>query len=165
MEIVYQPSELIRYLRTAVVASASSPVLLDHFLDQAVEVDVDAVSDGKDVVIGAIMEPIEQAGVHSGDSACALPPYRLSRELQDVIREQVRAMARELGVIGLMNVQLAVHNGGIFVLEVNPRASRTVPFVSKCIGVSLAKVAARCMAGQSLVDQGYTEEILSLIHI
>ena len=160
MEIVYQPSELIRYLRTAVVASAASPVLLDHFLDQAVEVDVDAVSDGKDVVIGAIMEHIEQAGVHSGDSACALPPYRLSRELQDVIREQVRAMARELGVIGLMNVQLAVQNGEIFVLEVNPRASRTVPFVSKCIGVSLAKVAARCMAGQSLVDQGFTEEII-----
>ena len=160
MEIVYQPSELIRYLRTAVVASAASPVLLDHFLDQAVEVDVDAVSDGKDVVIGAIMEHIEQAGVHSGDSACALPPYRLSRELQDVIREQVRAMARELGVIGLMNVQLAVQNGEIFVLEVNPRASRTVPFVSKCIGVSLAKVAARCMAGQSLVDQGFTKEII-----
>jgi carbamoyl-phosphate synthase large subunit len=160
MEIVYQPSELTRYLRTAVVASAASPVLLDHFLDQAVEVDVDAVSDGKDVVIGAIMEHIEQAGVHSGDSACALPPYRLSRELQDVIREQVRAMARELGVIGLMNVQLAVQNGEIFVLEVNPRASRTVPFVSKCIGVSLAKVAARCMAGQSLVDQGFTEEII-----
>ncbi len=160
MEIVYQPSELTRYLRTAVVASAASPVLLDHFLDQAVEVDVDAVSDGKDVVIGAIMEHIEQAGVHSGDSACALPPYRLSPELQDVIREQVRAMARELGVIGLMNVQLAVQNGEVFVLEVNPRASRTVPFVSKCIGVSLAKVAARCMAGQSLVDQGFTEEII-----
>ena len=160
MEIVYQPSELTRYLRTAVVASAASPVLLDHFLDQAVEVDVDAVSDGKDVVIGAIMEHIEQAGVHSGDSACALPPYRLSPELQDVIREQVRAMARELGVIGLMNVQLAVQNGEVFVLEVNPRASRTVPFVSKCIGVSLAKVAARCMAGQSLVDQGFTKEII-----
>ena len=160
MEIVYQPSELTRYLRTAVVASAASPVLLDHFLDQAVEVDVDAVSDGKDVVIGAIMEHIEQAGVHSGDSACALPPYRLSPELQDVIREQVRAMARELGVIGLMNVQLAVQNGEVFVLEVNPRASRTVPFVSKCIGVSLAKVAARCMAGQSLVDQGFREEII-----
>ena len=161
MEIVYQPSELTRYLRTAVVASAASPVLLDHFLDQAVEVDVDAVSDGKDVVIGAIMEHIEQAGVHSGDSACALPPYRLSPELQDVIREQVRAMARELGVIGLMNVQLAVQNGEVFVLEVNPRASRTVPFVSKCIGVSLAKVAARCMAGQSLVDQGFTKEIIA----
>ena len=134
MEIVYQPSELIRYLRTAVVASAASPVLLDHFLDQAVEVDVDAVSDGKDVVIGAIMEHIEQAGVHSGDSACALPPYRLSRELQDVIREQVRAMARELGVIGLMNVQLAVQNGEIFVLEVNPRASRTVPLSPSALG-------------------------------
>ena len=134
------------------VASAASPVLLDHFLDQAVEVDVDAVSDGKDVVIGAIMEHIEQAGVHSGDSACALPPYRLSRELQDVIREQVRAMARELGVISLMNVQLAVQNGEIFVLEVNPRASRTVPFVLRALK-SLAKVAARCMAGQSLVDQ------------
>ncbi|HSG87950.1 MAG TPA: carbamoyl-phosphate synthase large subunit [Pseudomonadales bacterium] len=160
MEIVYQESELERYMLDAVRVSASSPVLLDHFLDQAVEVDVDAVCDGKDVVIGAIMEHIEQAGVHSGDSACSLPPYRLSAEVQERIREQIKAMALELGVIGLMNVQLAVQGNEIFVLEVNPRASRTVPFVSKCIGVSLAKVAARCMAGTSLVDQGFTKEIV-----
>jgi carbamoyl-phosphate synthase large subunit len=135
-------------------------VLLDRFLDQAVEVDVDAVSDGELVVIGAIMQHIEQAGVHSGDSACSLPPYKLPIAVQDRIREQVKAMALELGVVGLMNVQLAVQEEEIFVLEVNPRASRTVPFVSKCIGVSLAKVAARCMAGTSLADQGFTREII-----
>ncbi|HEX7037835.1 MAG TPA: carbamoyl-phosphate synthase large subunit [Pseudomonadales bacterium] len=160
MEIVYNEEELKRYLRDAVVVSNRSPVLLDRFLDQAVEMDVDAVCDGKRVVIGAIMQHIEQAGVHSGDSACSLPPYRLSRELQDRIREQVEAMALELGVVGLMNVQLAVQDEEIFVLEVNPRASRTVPFVSKCIGVSLAKVAARCMAGRSLEEQGFTREII-----
>jgi carbamoyl-phosphate synthase large subunit len=150
MEIVFNEDELARYLLQAVTVSNDSPVLLDRFLDQAVEVDVDAVSDGKQVVIGAIMQHIEQAGVHSGDSACALPPYQLSADLQDEIREQVRAMALELGVIGLMNVQLAVQEGEIFILEVNPRASRTVTFVSKCIGVSLAKIAARCMAGKTL---------------
>jgi len=160
MELVYEEEELERYMKVAVRVSENNPVLLDHFLDQAVEVDVDAVCDGKDVVIGAIMEHIEQAGVHSGDSACSLPPYRLSQELQQEVRQQVRAMALELGVIGLMNVQLAVQNGTVYILEVNPRASRTVPFVSKCIGVSLAKVAARCMAGQSLVEQGFTEEII-----
>ena len=160
MEIVYNEDELKRYLRNAVVVSNRSPVLLDRFLDQAVEMDVDAVCDGRDVVIGAIMQHIEQAGVHSGDSACSLPPYQLSAEVQDRIREQVRAMALELGVVGLMNVQLAVQDDEIFVLEVNPRASRTVPFVSKCIGVSLAKVAARCMAGVSLAEQGFTEEII-----
>jgi carbamoyl-phosphate synthase large subunit len=140
--------------------SNDSPVLLDRFLDQAVEVDVDAVSDGTEVVIGAIMQHIEQAGVHSGDSACALPPYQLADSVQDRIREQVKAMAMELGVIGLMNVQLAVQDEEIFVLEVNPRASRTVPFVSKCIGVSLAKVAARCMVGTTLAEQGITREII-----
>jgi carbamoyl-phosphate synthase large subunit len=160
MEIVYNEEELKRYLREAVVVSNRSPVLLDCFLDQAVEMDVDAVSDGRDVVIGAIMQHIEQAGVHSGDSACSLPPYKLSAPLQDRIREQVKAMALELGVVGLMNVQLAVQEDDIFVLEVNPRASRTVPFVSKSIGVSLAKVAARCMAGVSLQDQGFTREII-----
>jgi carbamoyl-phosphate synthase large subunit len=134
-------------------------VLLDRYLDQAVEVDIDAVSDGRDVVIGAIMEHIEQAGVHSGDSACSLPPYQLSAAIQDRIRTKVRDMAQELGVIGLMNVQMAVQEAEVFVLEVNPRASRTVPFVSKCIGVSLAKVAARCMAGTSLEAQGFTSEI------
>ena len=139
----------------AVSVSNDSPVLLDRFLDHAVEVDVDAVSDGEHrVVIGAIMQHIEQAGVHSGDSACALPPYTSGPEdVQDRIREQVRSMALELGVIGLMNVQLAVQGDEILVLEVNPRASRTVPFVSKCIGVSLAKVAARCMAGRTLAEQ------------
>jgi carbamoyl-phosphate synthase large subunit len=159
---VYNDEELRRYLKNAVEVSNHSPVLLDRFLDQAVEVDVDAVSDGREVVIGAIMEHIEQAGVHSGDSACCLPPYRLSAALQDQIREQVRSLALELGVIGLMNVQLAVQEDQVYVLEVNPRASRTVPFVSKCIGHSLAKVAARCMAGISLADQGFTREIIPI---
>ncbi|MYD97997.1 MAG: carbamoyl-phosphate synthase large subunit [Gammaproteobacteria bacterium] len=160
MEVVYNAAELERYFAGAVDVSFSAPVLLDRFLEQAVEVDVDAVSDGDEVVIGAIMQHIEQAGVHSGDSACALPPYSLSTDLQDEIRRQVKAMAVELGVVGLMNVQLAVQDGDIYVLEVNPRASRTVPFVSKCIGVSLAKVAARCMAGKTLAEQGFTEEIV-----
>ena len=122
--------------------------------------DVDAVSDGKDVVIGAIMQHIEQAGVHSGDSACSLPAYSLSQQSQDKMRDMVKAMAIELGVCGLMNVQLAEQDGEIYVIEVNPRASRTVPFVSKCIGTSLAKIAARCMAGISLVEQGFTKEII-----
>ncbi len=160
MEIVYNEEELNRYMHEAVVVSDKNPVLLDRFLDDAVEVDVDAVSDGQQVVIGGMMEHIEQAGVHSGDSACSLPPYTLSAELQDEMRAQVVAMARELNVIGLMNVQLAVQRNRVFVLEVNPRASRTVPFVSKCIGTSLAKVAARCMAGMSLADQGFTQEII-----
>ena len=160
MEIVYNDEELALYLRDAVKVSNSSPVLLDRFLSQAVEVDVDAVCDGKQVVIGAIMQHIEQAGVHSGDSACSLPPYNLDEAIQNEIRSQVKAMAMELKVVGLMNVQLAVQDGRIFVLEVNPRASRTVPFISKCIGVSLAKVAARCMVGVSLEEQGYTQEIV-----
>ena len=166
MEVVYDAQELKRYFASAVDASNSAPVLLDRFLEQAVEVDVDAVSDGERVVIGAIMQHIEQAGVHSGDSACALPPFSLSERLQDDIRRQVKSLALELGVVGLMNVQLALQGaeadgaGDIYVLEVNPRASRTVPFVSKCIGVSLAKVAARCMAGTSLAEQGFTEEIV-----
>ena len=160
MEIVYNAAELTRYFAHAVDVSFDSPVLLDRFLEQAVEVDVDAVSDGEVVVIGAIMQHIEQAGVHSGDSACALPPFSLSAALQDEIRRQVRAMAVELGVVGLMNVQLAIQDNDVYVLEVNPRASRTVPFVSKCIGVSLAKVAARCMAGTTLADQGFTAEIV-----
>ena len=160
MEIVYSDDELRQYMQNAVDVSNDSPVLLDRFLDQAVEVDVDAVCDGDMVVIGAIMQHIEQAGVHSGDSACALPPYDLADEIQDEIRAQVKRIALELGVVGLMNVQMAVQGEEIFVLEVNPRASRTVPFVSKCIGVSLAKVAARCMAGTSLAAQGFTEEII-----
>jgi carbamoyl-phosphate synthase large subunit len=160
MEIVYKESELRRYMNEAVSVSNDAPVLLDRFLDDAIEVDMDAVSDGKQVVIGALMQHIEQAGVHSGDSACSLPPYSLNQEVQDVMREQSRKMALELGVIGLMNVQFAVKRNEVYVLEVNPRASRTVPFVSKCIGVSLAKVAARCMAGISLADQGFTKEIV-----
>jgi carbamoyl-phosphate synthase large subunit len=160
MEIVYQESELIRYLTEAVQASDDSPVLLDHFLNAAIEVDIDAVSDGEEVVIGAIMQHIEQAGVHSGDSACSLPPYSLDESVQDEMREQVKQMARALNVKGLMNVQLAYQDGEIYVIEVNPRASRTVPFVSKCIGKSLAKVAARCMAGKSLAEQGFTAEVV-----
>ncbi len=160
MEIVYDTEELKRYMREAVQVSNDSPVLLDHFLDCAIEIDVDAICDGEDVVIGAIMQHIEQAGVHSGDSACSLPPYSLSNEVQDEIRKQVKAMALELGVIGLMNVQLALQGDKIYVLEVNPRASRTVPFVSKCIGTSLAKIAARVMAGKKLKEIGFTEEII-----
>ena len=160
MEIVYDQDELKSYMREAVEVSDDSPILLERFLDQAIEVDIDAVSDGTQVVIGSVMQHIEQAGIHSGDSACSLPPYSLSDELQSEMRDQVKRMALELGVIGLMNVQLAVQNNQIFVLEVNPRASRTVPFVSKCIGVSLAKVAARCMVGISLEKQGFTEEII-----
>ena len=158
MEIVYSERELRRYLSSAFDVSHSAPVLLDRFLDQAVEVDVDAVSDGHRVVIGGIMQHIEQAGVHSGDSACSLPPYSLDPEIQDRIRQQVKEMAIELGVIGLMNVQLAVQDRDVYVIEVNPRASRTVPFVSKCIGISLAKIAARCMVGVTLEEQGFTQE-------
>lgn len=160
MEIVYNEKELRTYMRDAVQASEDAPVLLDHFLNNAIEVDIDAVSDGTDVVIGAIMQHIEQCGVHSGDSACSLPPYSLAEDVQDEMREQVKKMARELGVIGLMNVQLAYQDGEIYVIEVNPRGSRTVPFVSKCIGVSLAKVAARCQTGKSLAEQGFTKEVI-----
>ncbi len=160
MEIVHKDTELEMYMREAVQVSEESPVLLDHFLNAAIEVDIDAVSDGKDVVIGAIMQHIEQAGIHSGDSACSLPPYSLPAEVQDEMRRQVKLMALELGVVGLMNVQLAYQDGAIYVIEVNPRASRTVPFVSKAIGVSLAKIAARCMAGTSLEEQGFTTEIV-----
>ncbi|MBT5923905.1 MAG: carbamoyl-phosphate synthase large subunit [Cellvibrionales bacterium] len=158
MEIVYSEEELMRYMKEAVQVSNESPVLLDHFLNAAVEVDLDAVSDGEIVVIGAVMQHIEQAGVHSGDSACALPPYSLSEKHQEDMRVMVKAMAMELKVVGLMNVQLAIQDDDIYVIEVNPRASRTVPFVSKCIGVSLAKIAARCMAGTSLAEQGFTTE-------
>jgi len=160
MEIVYNEEELNRYMKTAIMVSNDSPVLLDRFLDDAIEVDVDAICDGKDVVIGGIMEHIEQAGVHSGDSACALPTYSLNEEIKDRMREQVRQMALELGVVGLMNTQFAIQGDNIYLLEVNPRASRTVPYVSKAIGVPLAKVAARCMAGLSLAEQGVTEEVI-----
>jgi carbamoyl-phosphate synthase large subunit len=160
MEIVYNEEELDRYMHDAVKVSNDSPVLLDYFLSAAIEIDVDLVCDGEQVVVGAIMQHIEQAGIHSGDSACSLPPYNLPIQVQDKIRQQVSALALELGVIGLMNTQLAYQDGEIYIIEVNPRASRTVPFVSKCIGRSLAKVAARCMVGQSLKDQGFTSEII-----
>jgi len=160
MEIVYNEEELKRYMHRAVMVSNESPVLLDYFLSSAIEIDVDVVSDGERVVVGAIMQHIEQAGIHSGDSACSLPPYNLTMKVQDHIREQVSALALELGVVGLMNTQLAYQDGEIYVIEVNPRASRTVPFVSKCIGTSLAKVAARCMIGTSLKEQGFTKEII-----
>jgi len=158
MEIVHEFEHLRRYMENAIKSSPEHPVLIDKFLDHAIEVDVDAISDGKQVVIGGIMEHIEAAGVHSGDSACSLPPWSLSRELQDEIRHQTVAMARELGVCGLMNVQFAVAGDLVYVLEVNPRASRTVPFVSKAIGVPLAKLAARAMAGESLEALGFTTE-------
>jgi carbamoyl-phosphate synthase large subunit len=160
MEIVYKEDELRHYMKTAVQVSEDSPVLLDFFLPNAIEMDVDAVSDGEQVVIGAIMQHIEQAGIHSGDSACSLPPYSLGEDIQNEMREVCKKMALELGVRGLMNVQLALQDGLIYVIEVNPRASRTVPFVSKCIGTSLAKIAARCMVGQTLESQGFTKEII-----
>ena len=160
MEIVYNQVELQRYIKEAVQVSHESPVLLDYFLNSAIEMDVDVVSDGKQVVVGSIMQHIEQAGVHSGDSACSLPPYSLPMDVQNQIREQCVRMAIELGVIGLMNAQLAYQEGEIYIIEVNPRASRTVPFVSKCIGVSLAKIAAKCMAGATLEELGFTEEIV-----
>jgi len=160
MEIVHEPRELERYVREAVTVSNDSPILLDRFLNDAIEVDVDALCDGTDVVIGGIMEHIEQAGVHSGDSACSLPPYSLSRELQDELRRETVMMAKGLGVVGLMNVQFAIQKDTVYVLEVNPRASRTVPYVSKAIGRPLAKIAARCMVGQSLASQGITAELV-----
>ncbi|EKE74020.1 carbamoyl-phosphate synthase large subunit [Gallaecimonas xiamenensis] len=160
MEIVYDEVDLRRYMNDAVKVSNDSPVLLDRFLDDAVEVDIDAICDGKDVLIGGIMEHIEQAGVHSGDSGCSLPPYTLSKDVQDRMREQVRKLAFELNVIGLMNIQFAVKDNEIYLIEVNPRASRTVPFVSKATGLSLAKIAARVMAGQSLAEQGVTSEVI-----
>lgn len=159
MELVYDATELSRYIRTAVSASNDSPVLLDRFLDDAIEVDVDAVCDGERVLIGGIMEHIEQAGVHSGDSACSLPPYTLSAALQDSMRDQMTRLGLALGVRGLMNAQFAIQDHEVYVLEVNPRASRTVPFVSKAIGVPLAKVAARCMVGRSLAAQGLLREV------
>ncbi len=164
MEIIHAQADLERYLRDAQEMSKiypeRMPILLDRFLNDAIEVDVDAVSDGVQVIIGGIMEHIEQAGVHSGDSACSLPPFSLSAALQDELRRQTVAMARALNVVGLMNVQFAIQNGTVYVLEVNPRASRTVPFVSKATGVPLAMIAARCMAGQDLARQGFTTEVI-----
>ena len=160
MEIVYDNESLERYMKTAVKVSNDSPVLLDSFLDHAIEVDIDVISDGKDIVIGGIMEHIEQAGIHSGDSACSLPPHSLPTSVLDEMRRQVKLMAKELKVIGLMNTQLAYQDEEIYVIEVNPRASRTVPFVSKATGVPLANIAARVMAGTSLKEQNFTSEII-----
>jgi carbamoyl-phosphate synthase large subunit len=160
MDIVHGEEELQRYMRTAIKVSNDSPVLLDRFLDHAKEVDVDAICDGEDVLIGGIMEHIEQAGVHSGDSACSLPPYSLSREIQDEMRRQIKLMALGLGVVGLMNTQFALRGDDVYVLEVNPRASRTVPFVSKATGLPLAGIAAKVMAGKSLKKQKQTREII-----
>jgi carbamoyl-phosphate synthase large subunit len=158
MEIVFDEEGLRRYMKEAVSVSNESPVLLDRFLDDAVEMDVDAICDGERVLIGGVMEHIEQAGVHSGDSACSIPPYDLPPKIQDQLREQVVKLANALGVVGLMNTQFAVQDGDVYVLEVNPRASRTAPFVSKATGYPLAKIAALCMAGKSLSEQGVTEE-------
>jgi len=160
MEIVYNEAELRTYMREAVSVSNDSPVLLDRFLDDAVEVDVDAIFDGEELLVGGIMEHIEQAGVHSGDSACSLPPFDLSQDVQDKMRIQAKALAKELGVVGLMNIQFAIKGQDIYILEVNPRASRSVPFVSKVTGYPLAKIAARCMTGRSLAEQGTTKEII-----
>ena len=160
MEIVYEEADLQRYMREAVKVSNESPVLLDRFLNDAIEVDMDAICDGEQVLIGGIMEHIEEAGVHSGDSACSLPPYTLSAAVQDRMRDQMRKMAMELGVVGLMNAQFAIQDDEIYILEVNPRASRTVPFVSKATGRPLAKIAARCMVGKSLQEQGAATEII-----
>ena len=160
MEIVHDEDDLRRYMREAVKVSNESPVLLDRFLDDAIEVDIDAICDGEEVLIGGIMEHIEQAGVHSGDSACSLPPYTLSASVQDRMREQIRRLAHALKVVGLMNTQFAIKDEEIYLLEVNPRASRTVPFVSKATSRPLAKIAARCMAGKSLKAQGIDGEII-----
>lgn len=147
-------------MREAVKVSNDSPVLLDHFLTNATEVDVDAIYDGETVLIGGIMEHIEQAGVHSGDSACSLPTFNLQPEILDELRRQTAEMARALNVVGLMNIQFAIQDNTVYVLEVNPRASRTVPFISKATGLQLAKISARCMIGKSLIDQGVTKEII-----
>ncbi len=160
MEIVYDQEDLARYMKEAVKVTKDSPVLLDRFLDEAVEVDVDAICDGESVLIGGLMEHIEQAGVHSGDSACSLPPYTLSAEIQQELCVQVSAMAKALKVVGLMNTQFAIKGDDIYILEVNPRASRTVPFVSKATGMALAKVAARCMVGQTLEQQQCTKQVI-----
>jgi carbamoyl-phosphate synthase large subunit len=159
MEIVYDEKRLNDYMRRAVSASPEHPILVDKYLEDAIEVDVDALSDGSNVIVGGIMEHIEEAGIHSGDSACSLPPYSLSSDVIDRIKQQSKALAKELNVIGLMNVQFAVKDDDIYILEVNPRASRTIPYVSKSIGVPLAKMAAKVMAGKTLEELGLTKEI------
>jgi carbamoyl-phosphate synthase large subunit len=158
MQIVYDEADLQSYMKEAVRVSPEHPILVDKFLEDALEIDVDAIADGQRVVVGGVMEHVEKAGVHSGDSACALPPYSLGDDQIERIQAQARALATELGVIGLLNIQFAIRNEQIFVLEVNPRASRTVPFVSKAIGVPLAKLATRVMLGDTLAGLGFGEE-------
>lgn len=160
MEIVYQESDLRRYMRNAIDVSPGRPILVDRFLEDATEVDVDCICDGETVVIGAIMEHIEQAGIHSGDSACVVPPFSLSDSVKETIALATKALALELKVSGLMNVQFAVKGETVYVLEVNPRASRTVPFVSKAIGIPLAKLAAKVMTGRTLQELGFTKEVI-----
>ncbi|MCX8640258.1 carbamoyl-phosphate synthase large subunit [Gilliamella sp. B3172] len=160
MEIVYNEQDLRRYFKTAVSESNNAPVLLDHFLDDAIEVDIDVIADGEQIVIGGIMEHIEQAGIHSGDSACSLPTYTLSPEILDQLRKQAKQLALELNVKGLMNGQFAIKDNQIYLIEINPRAARTVPFVSKATGLPLAKIAARVMTGQSLAKQNITKEVI-----
>ncbi|MFO8082403.1 MAG: ATP-grasp domain-containing protein [Armatimonadota bacterium] len=159
MQICYDEEQLMRYMDLAVEASPEHPVLIDRFLEDAIEIDVDAVSDGTRCVIGGVLEHIEEAGVHSGDSACVLPPFSLSDEQVEGLMEQTRALAAELNVVGLLNIQYAIRNEQVYVLEANPRASRTIPYVSKAIGVPLAKIAARVMAGETLEEIGFTEEV------
>ena len=159
MEIVYEEPDLRRYMRNAIAVSPERPILVDRFLEDATEVDVDCLSDGETVVLGAIMEHIEQAGIHSGDSACVIPSFSLSESVKAAITDATKALAHELKVSGLMNVQFAVKDETVYVLEVNPRASRTTPFVSKAIGVPLAKLAAKVMAGRKLADLGFTQEV------
>ena len=160
MEIVYDQRDLEYYMKNAVEVSPGKPVLIDRFLDHAIEIDVDAISDGKDTIVAGIMEHIEEAGIHSGDSACVLPSISLNPGIIEQIKEQTRALARELNVVGLMNIQYAVKDDLIYVLEVNPRASRTVPFVSKATGVPLAKLATKVIMGMTLKDLGLTKEVI-----
>ena len=160
MELVYHESDLRRYMASAIEVTPDRPVLVDRFLEDAIEVDVDCISDGEMTVIGAIMEHIEEAGIHSGDSACVIPTFSLSQPVLEEISSATKAMARELNVRGLMNVQFAIKGDDVYVLEVNPRASRTIPFVSKAIGVPLAKLAAKIMAGKKLRELGFTKEIV-----
>src|SRR3990170_4948427 len=156
MEIVYDDKDLERYLKEAVKVSKEHPVLIDDFLDNAIEIDVDAICDGKDVLIGAIMEHIEEAGLHSGDSACVIPPQSLKPEILAIVRDYVKKIALALRVVGIVNIQMATKNGKVYVLEANPRSSRTIPFVSKASGIPLAKIAARVMVGHTLKELGYT---------
>jgi len=160
MKIIYDREDMETFTRLAIDASPGHPVLIDKFLENAVELDVDAISDGKDTIIGGIMEHIEEAGIHSGDSACILPPYSIAPQMMDEITRATKAMAKELSVVGLMNVQYAIKDNRLYVIEVNPRASRTIPFVSKATGIPLAKVATKVMVGQTLASLGLSTEVV-----